>query len=183
MPAPKLGPKGAPVGRQNGRSLPTYWILAGAWYVDRDFIRQVPGAEDRAKRISAVYPGSFTTIKRYGTMYKKMTAALRASSEVPSVPPVPSPASPVLASAPLLEPAEDMAPAAAAVGASADPCVKLEEEPSSDTWEYYVKHGSLLARPFATDLHDLLCPITLELSKLPNPLLVMHVRVAVRNPV
>ena len=64
--------------------------------MDRDFIKEFPGAQDRAERIGAYFPPcSFTTIMRYGTMFKRKRDdnpgwAARVFSSSTALQPVPS---------------------------------------------------------------------------------------------
>ena len=80
-------------------SMPVWWFIAGGWYVDRAFIREFPGAQDRYERIGAQFPCSFTTLKRYGLLFKnkrevdpgwaaRVFSSSSSSTVVPPVPPV-----------------------------------------------------------------------------------------------
>ena len=87
------------------RRLPFWWYIAGGWYVDRDFINEFPGAEDRAERIGAYFPRSFSTIKACGTVFKRKRQddpdwAARVFPSSTALHPVP----------PVVSPSEDVAP-------------------------------------------------------------------------
>ena len=117
--------------------LPIWWYVAGSWYSDPDFIKEFPGALDRAERVGAVFHRSFTTIKRYSKLWKEKRAAdpgwaarvFNNSTAAPHVPPVVTsleevspPASEAGASSvsppPVVASSEDVAPPASEAGAS-----------------------------------------------------------------